>query len=619
LTVEQPGYLPAGFPANSAFCSMTINQQKIYRVRIFFCALTALVLSASESLAQEANSNAFNLQPLPAPVQTPNVVPLSPAEQLGKDIFFDHTLSNPEGYSCATCHTPQSGFTGPSSEVNAIAGPLPGVVPGRFGRRKPQSIPYAAFCPEGPYLSGGEGGTYVGGNFWDGRAPDTTAQARMPFLDQNEMANTPVGPYPPHAGGYSPLVAKKLRHRPYTQLFQEVYGRDVFKKYTDEDLYALMTAALARYEASAEVNQFSSKYDASTNGTPPMNLYTFTQSEENGRQLFFGKAQCFQCHSDVSLDSVTQATQGKETFTMYCYANIGVPKNPENPFYLNTNCDSNPAGCNSLGDDFIDHGLGANPNPAPDGTLFYNETPGDLVEFNGLFKAPSLRNVDKRPYPGFVKSYMHNGVFKSLEEVVHFYNKRSVATNSDGVETEFNWIQGPPDGFTPIFPSPEVLHNVQNVSGYSPAEASEYQPPAAQIASASDATNGDPDLDNSIIINGQVGNLQLTDQEEADLVSFLKTLTDGFIRPNAVAVPEPAPSLTGLTSPPGSGSLEIKLAGQIGQFYVLQTSTNLTDWVPVSTHLLTSSYGNITNRLIPGAPWQFWRAVSGHKLIQPTY
>ena len=56
------------------------------------------------------------------------------------------------------------------------------------------------------------------------------------------------------------------------------------------------------YEASAEINQFSSKYDASTNGTPPMNLYTFTPSEENGRVLFFGKARCSECHSSAKLD-----------------------------------------------------------------------------------------------------------------------------------------------------------------------------------------------------------------------------------------------------------------------------------------------------------------------------
>ena len=38
----------------------------------------------------------------------------------------------------------------------------------------------------------------------------------------------------------------------------------------------------------------------------------------------------------------------------------------------------------------------------------------------------TLRNVDKRPGKGFTKAYMHNGVFKSLETVMHFYNTMNV-------------------------------------------------------------------------------------------------------------------------------------------------------------------------------------------------
>src|SRR5665811_1893190 len=44
----------------------------------------------------------------------------------------------------------------------------------------------------------------------------------------------------------------------------------------------------------------------------------------------------------------------------------------------------------------------------------------------GKHKVPTLRNVDKRPYLGFVKAYGHNGYFKSLKEIVHFYNTRDV-------------------------------------------------------------------------------------------------------------------------------------------------------------------------------------------------
>lgn len=563
-------------------------------------ALLVMLFVVVDSVPAQTNSAACVLQPLlPPPVQTTNVVPLSSGEQLGKDIFFDSTLSNPEGYSCATCHIPQAGFTGPSSLVNIIAGPVPGVVPGRYGRRKPQSIPYATYSPEGPFLSGGEGGTYIGGTFWDGRTPDTPTQARMPFLDQNEMANTPVGPYPPHAGGYSPLVARKLRCRPYTQLFRDVFGRDVFKASTDEQIYDLMTAALAMYEASAEVNPFSSKFDASTNGTPGMTNYTFTPSEEDGRQLFFGAAQCFQCHSDATLPQISQVTQGKETFTMYCYANIGVPANPGNPFYMNTNCDDNPDGCNPLGTNFIDYGLGANPNPAPDGTQFFNVTPGDLQQFDGLFKAPSLRNVDKRPNPCFVKSYMHNGVFKSLEEVVHFYNKRNIATNSAGEEVEFNLLAGPPDGYTPLFPPPEDLDNVQNVSGLSPAEAAQIPPPPTP-------DEGEPI---PISLNGQVGNLQLTAQQEADLVCFLKTLTDGYTSPNPVP-PNLSSSLAILPSQPAPNSFVMQLTGRTGHTYVVQASADLMAWTSVSTNILTVPSLNITNVLTPGATQQFWRVVT---------
>ena len=445
----------------------------------------------------------------PAPVQPPNVVPLSTAEQLGKDIFFDKTLSNPIGLSCATCHLPSAGFTGESSAVNKAAGPMPGVVPGRFGHRKPQAVPYATFSPYGPYYSG-DLQVWLGGNCWDGHAPDTVAQARMPFLDPDEMANTPVGPYPPHSGGYSPLVAEKLRERPYAPLFVEVFGDGVFAS-SDAEIYAMAITAIAAYEASAEVVQFSSKFDASSNGTPPMNKYKFNLSEANGMALFFGKAQCFQCHSSATLAPVLAVTGGKDTFTMYCYANIGVPKNPNDPFYKETNSSSNPHGYNPLGANFIDYGLGGNPNPSPCGMLFMNATPGDVAQFRGLFKAPSVRNVDKRPTPGFVKAYMHNAIFKSLEEVVHFYNKRNIAVNHLGHEVAFDLRLGLPPGYARLLPPPEVIDNVQNVAGVSPDDAT------AAVAS-----------------NGQVGNLGLTPREEADLVNFLRTLTDGFTRPNPV-------------------------------------------------------------------------------------
>jgi cytochrome c peroxidase len=224
--------------------------------------------------------------PLPAPPLPPDSIQLTPLEKLGKLMLYDSTLSDPPGYSCATCHVPEAGFTGPNSEINAFAGPQPGVAPGRFSDRKPQSYLYAAFSPEGPYYDS-HLQTWLGRNFWDGRVPDLAKQGLQPPINPNEMANTPEGPYPPASGGYSPLLVQKLANRPYTSLFKQVYGQDAFRVYTPKQIYELFGEALAAYQSSGEVCAFSSKYDASTYGVPSGELYTLSASEERGRQLYF--------------------------------------------------------------------------------------------------------------------------------------------------------------------------------------------------------------------------------------------------------------------------------------------------------------------------------------------
>src|SRR5258707_5534546 len=140
--------------------------------------------------------------PLPAPRLPRDIIQLTPVENLEKLMLHASTLSNPPGYSCATCHVPETGFTGPNSEINAFSGPQPGVLPGRFSNRKPQSYLYAAFSPVGPYYDSGLK-TWLGGGFLNGRVPAPATQALQPPLNQNEMANTPEGPYPPFNGGFA--------------------------------------------------------------------------------------------------------------------------------------------------------------------------------------------------------------------------------------------------------------------------------------------------------------------------------------------------------------------------------------------------------------------------------
>jgi cytochrome c peroxidase len=431
-------------------------------------------------------------------------------EELGKLLFFDTSLSTPEGQACSSCHAPEAGFRFPDSRVNELYGVATGALPHRVTNRAVPTISYAQFIPDGPPSAhfaaetrmkamGGEL-VFIGGLFWDGRALNLEDQATFPFQNPNEMNNLV------HDLGSPDLVVRSVQNGYYADLVRRVYGPDEFEKPTDV-VFADICKAIAAYERTPEVSPFTSKFDAYQLG-----LATLTPEEFDGLRLMTGtvdgkpdgapyrkNAQCITCHGFEG-----DVTDGPSFWTFFCYANIGVPRNPTNPFYEQTDPATNPVGYNPVGQGYTDLGLGdfiyalnglppGNRGPGSNGH-------GDFLAANGAFKAPTLRNVDKRPYPEFVKPYMHNGVFKSLKEVVHFYNTRNL-TSVDGEVIDF----AADDPYAnlrgkPLWPEPEVLS------------------PTA-VANPS----GDPGSD-----GGQVGNLGLTDDEEDHIVAFMKTLTDGF-------------------------------------------------------------------------------------------
>jgi cytochrome c peroxidase len=364
---------------------------------------------------------------------------LSPIEQLGKALLFDTNLSSPAGQSCAACHAPQVGFTGPDSAINAAGAVYEGAMPGRFGNRKP---PAAAYAGASPVLSVNKKGLWIGGMFWDGRATGWTLgdplaeQALGPFL--NPLEQNLAGP-----AEVVGLVAQSA----YAGLFLAVWGPGSLSLEPANIplAYERIGRSIAAYERSAEVNPFSSKYDAYLRREAKL-----TRLELQGLNLFNGKGRCAKCH-------VSKPGKNGEPplFTDFSYDNLGLPKNPENPFYLNT--EFNPEGMN-----WVDPGLG--------GFLKAAGFPEKVYEKEwGKHKVPTLRNVDRRPTPDFVKAYGHNGYFKSLKDIVHFYNTRDV----------------PGAGW----PEPEVEDNVNTA---------------------------------------ELGDLKLTDAEENAIVAFLKTLTDGY-------------------------------------------------------------------------------------------
>jgi cytochrome c peroxidase len=178
----------------------------------------------------------------------------------------------------------------------------------------------------------------------------------------------------------------------------------------DNDIaYDNMADALATYIKSGYLIKFTSKFDYYTEGKVSLN-----EDEKRGFELF--KKYCTPCHPS---DSGPYAD--RPLFTDFTYHNVGVPSNLGMlgdtsylqyyyPFYYPPLVpEFNPDGLN-----FADPGLG--------GTLEKANYPGNGIQgyFGqlGKFKVPSLRNVVKSP------PYFHNGALKTLKEVVHFYNTR---------------------------------------------------------------------------------------------------------------------------------------------------------------------------------------------------
>src|SRR5258708_12481780 len=107
-----------------------------------------------------------------------------------------------------------------------------------------------------------------------------------------------------------------------------------------------MAQSLAGYEASHEVTAFNSKYDAVLAGKAQ-----FTPREQEGYDLFRGKAQCNGCHRDGG--------PGEDPlFTDFTASNIGTPANPRLPYYAENRPDALGYAANPAGSSFVDGGVG---------------------------------------------------------------------------------------------------------------------------------------------------------------------------------------------------------------------------------------------------------------------
>lgn len=380
---------------------------------------------------------------------------------LGMFAFSDVNLSLHRNQSCQTCHEPSEGFASALSSVPQQGSAIQGSVTGRFGARKPPTAAYATLAP-----GFSPGGNASGGLFWDGRATGAVLgspaadQALGPFLNPVEQAL-------PDAA----CVVLRVRQSSYVATYRAAWGTEIDQiafpgnvdtvcataVATPGEIVTLSAADRARVTAAyqniarsiaqfeATFNKFSSRADAGQ----------LTALEQEGLKLFGGKGKCQQCHTNKGAGAL---------FTDFRFHNLGVPRNPANvQFNYTTGA--------------FDPGLGG--------------VTGSAAHM-GRFRTPTTRNVAM----GANRTYMHNGVLTSLQQVVDFYNTRDALRTCTAAEVAVlqpaQYGSYDPDGTGPLaaagcWPAPEYPRNLDTK---------------------------------------QMGNLGLTDAQVNAIVAYLRAMND---------------------------------------------------------------------------------------------
>jgi cytochrome c peroxidase len=236
---------------------------------------------------------------------------------LGRLLFYEKALSADGSLSCASCHKQEFAFAD-SAHLS----------PGMNGMRTARNtMPLMNLAWDHFF-------------FWDARALSLELQAFEPVTAHREMASR-----------WTEVSERLMRDPRYPPLFTAAYG--------DARIDSLRIAfALAQFERT--LISLDSRFDRW--------LYrkqqdALTAQERRGKDLFFTRAHCVDCHEPP-------------LFKGHHVVNIGLDSVP------------------------IDPGMGGRTG---------------MPWHRGRFKTPTLRNIAR------TAPYMHDGRFATLEEVMDFY------------------------------------------------------------------------------------------------------------------------------------------------------------------------------------------------------
>jgi cytochrome c peroxidase len=426
-----------------------------------------LCMAGAVSVIQAQEAPGTN--PNPIQLVRPPAAPLSAMAQLGREIFYDASLSSSGTLSCGSCHSADHAYGPPNDGPVMLGGP-------HGSRQGARAVPSLSYLERQPIFSIGpdqsdddnlvplaqmaalgqqaqratKTATQTaataanivpqGGLFWDGRADTLQDQAMFPLLDPREMDGVSID-----------RVADKLRHAPYADRFTGLFGAGIFS--SPDMLVSEAMFAVARYQLEdPSFHPYTSKYDYWLEGKAQL-----SESELRGLQLFNDpdKANCGGCHlSRPTRDGLPPL------FTDHQYEALGAPRNAA----LADNRDANYFDLGACGPQRTDI--------------------ADQTQYCGMFQTPTLRNTATR------HAFFHNGVFHSLEQVLDFYNFRD--TNPERVYPRTA------DGTVQKYDDVPAKYQVNVDVTDPPFDRHPGETPA------------------------------MTAQDETDIIAFLKTLTDGY-------------------------------------------------------------------------------------------
>jgi len=273
---------------------------------------------------------------------------------LGRKLYFDARLSADGTVACATCHDVSRGFTDQRPVSEGIAGKL--------GRRNAPTTLNAMLLTS---------------QFWDGRAADLEAQAKLPIVNPVEMG-MPDG---------DAVVKVVVADPEYVAMFQQAYGRA--PSYDD------IGRAIATFERTLVF--LDAPFDRFMAG----DVNALSGEAQRGMALYNGKARCVTCHPLNAANPIGSDNR---------FHNIGVSARHQDFGSLAKQALTALAADSS--EEQLDR-LALETDMSELGRFMVTKRRDDI----GSFKTPQVRNLT------ISAPYMHDGSMQTLWDVMDHYNR----------------------------------------------------------------------------------------------------------------------------------------------------------------------------------------------------